>query len=157
MKQHLLLLLILAVSPLVGCNTLSPRLNEKFDNKNAKINGIESNQNALKLELARISNELGIQNSKIGEMQQGWANIKAGNNDNKGIQILQGDGPLILIFASITIGMLFYYVFESEKYKKTTNILATEIAKNKDPMLNHRVLLAAAHTDVEHVIKRLVS
>lgn len=151
MKNALLLSLLLIT--LGGCDTFSPR--SKLNNKNGTIRDIEQNQNALKLELARVSNELGINNSKIGELQQGWANIKAHNNENTGIQILQGDGALILVFALITICMLFYYVFELEKYKKATSILSKEIIRSQDVQLRANVISASENTELEQFFRKM--
>lgn len=158
MKRIFLFSLLLVST--IGCQAFSPRMGkQQLDNQNAKINGLENNQNALKLEVGRIQNELGINNSTVKEMQQGWANLQAtvSRNDNSGVQILQGDGALIIIFATITMAMLFYYVFRSEQYRKASLILAQEMASCNDPNLIHRVRMAAAHTNVKELVHKLTA
>lgn len=146
---------LFAVLLFVGCDNFSPRMRrQNLNNENARINGLENNQNALKLELGRIANELGIQNSQIDEIQQGWANVKA-HNENKGIQVFNGDGALILVFATITVGMLFYYMYQAERFRKATSIIAREIAKVQDPSLKRQILLAAENTEVESLIAKI--
>lgn len=158
MNKFLIGATILATILFSGCNNFSPRLpKQEIENQNGRINGLENNQNALKIEIGRIANELGIQNSQVREMQQGWMNLQAtvSRNDNSGIQILQGDGALFIVFATVTLAMLFYYVFQMEKYKKATSILAREIVKYENVDLKNRVLLASENTDVEQLIFRL--
>lgn len=154
--------LVLGCLVLGGCSDnlspLSPKLQQELNNQNAKINGIENNQNAIKLELGRISNELGIQNSNVQEMQQGWLNVQGqlSRNENSGVQILQGDGPLFLVFAVITLGMLLYYFYRAEKYRKTATFFARQI-RMADPGVQERVLTAAWKTDVEREVFNMTS
>ena len=149
------LILLLSVVFFSGCNLLSPRISpemqQKLDNQNAKINGIENNQNAIKLELGRLSQDLSIQNSTIGDLQQGWLNFSGAlsRNDNKGIQVLQGDGALILVFAITTIGMMLYYFYKSRTYCQAAKVLARQIVDHPDPVLHQKVLSAITVASLE--------
>ena len=161
-----ILFAMLALIPLtVGCNNLSPRdnlsprLDQNLNNENARINGLENNMNSLKLELGRISNELSFTNSNVREMQQGWVNIQGqlSRNENSGIQVLQGDGALFLVFATVTLGMLFYFMFQTDRYKKTAEFFATQIKQSEDQELHERVLTAAWNTKLEKDVFTMTS
>lgn len=153
---------ILLIFTVVGCGNLSPRdnfspqLQQELDNVNGKINGVETNQNAIKLEMMRLAQELGISNSQLRDLQQGMFNIQSGINNNEGIQILQGSGGLIFAFALLTIGMLLYYFHKAKKNEKTAKLLAQQIRVKKDQDLEQRILTAALNTNVEKDIYNLV-
>lgn len=158
--RYILILLALFVA---GCNNLSPRdnlspeLKQQLENSNSKINGIENNQNSIKSELGRLSNDLTIHDSQIKEMQEGYFNLRAtlSQNENSGIQVLQGDGALVLVFAVATVGMLLYYFYCSLQYQRTARVLAKQIADYQDPELHNRVLQAASVADVEKTLYHL--
>src|ERR1017187_2132004 len=88
---------ILIISSM-GCGNLSPRdnfspkLQEDINNTNGKIDRIENNQNSIH-----------------GEIEK----LLSFNKTNNGIQILQGDGALILVFSLCTIGIIFIYLYQS--------------------------------------------
>mgnify|MGYP000468439927 CR=1 FL=1 len=75
------------------------------------------------LELGKLRQDAEIQNSQLKEVQQGMLNLNATGirNENKGVQILQGDGALILIFALGTVAMLIFYKRKSDKNEKIAN------------------------------------
>lgn len=133
-------------------DNLSPQLEQQFENTNGKISGLQTDQQAMKIELARITQEIG----EVRDMQQGILNMQANNNNENGIQILQGSGSLILIFGLITIGMLLYYFYKSKSNEKTAKILAQQIKLRGDPDLQERVMSAAINTDVEKQIYELI-
>ena len=73
------------------------------------------------------------------------------------IQILQGDGALIMIFSLAIIGMLlWHYRDKAKKAEKVAEILAQEIASKKDPELEDKIFLAARHTNVEANVYHLM-
>lgn len=152
MKSLLEVLLLSFFVVLSGCgriSPLSPELDQKIDNQDGKIEDIKNNQNGLMLELGQIRNENDLQARDIRDAQQGLINLKG--NENSGIQILQGDGALILVFALGTIGMMliFYYRTKYIKSEKTSEILAQQIALYDDTDLDDKVFMAALNTDVE--------
>jgi hypothetical protein len=145
MKKNLIaaLLPILIIS--AGCANFNPRNQPRIDN-DGKIEDMKTNQNGIMAEIGKLRQEVAIQNSKLKEIQNGLLNINAAvsRNENTGVQIIQGDGALIFIFALIVIAMLmFWYRDRAVKGEKTSEVLAKEIAKFNDPHLNECILQAA--------------
>lgn len=140
---------------LAGCGNFSPRLQNRIDNKDGKIDEIKNNQNGIMLEIGKLRQQAEIQNSQLNEVQQGFLNLNAAGvrNENKGIQILQGDGALIMVFSIIALGMfLLYYKNKSEKNEKIANILAGEVMLANDPLINDNILRSARFTSLEKPI-----
>jgi hypothetical protein len=73
-------------------------------------------------------------------------------NDNSGVQILQGDGALIMVYSLCVIAMLLIYYYRTKlvKSEKTAEIFAQQIALHNSVDLNDKVFMAALNTDVEH-------
>jgi hypothetical protein len=126
-KSFLFLFLVLFFS---GCNNgnFSPRL--KQNNSNGEIS---NNQNGFMLELGKIKKETEILGSKLREIQEGLINLNTAvsRNENTGIQILQGDGSLILVFAVSVVALLFYY--KSKNSQEVAKILTKKIIDTQDP------------------------
>ena len=140
---------------MAGCGNFSPRLQNRIDNKDGKIDEIKNNQNGIMLEIGKLRQQAEIQNSQLNEVQQGFLNLNAAGvrNENKGIQILQGDGALIMVFSIIALGMfLLYYKNKSEKNEKIANILAGEVMLANDPVMNDNILRSARFTPLEKPI-----
>lgn len=123
-----------------GCGNLSPRdnlnpkSNQNINNENGKIDHIETNQNAIKGSI-----EHKIENSG-------------------GIQILQGDSGLILVFGIIAIICVTVYFYQrSLKVEKINAILSDQIKATNDPELEENVLKAAMYTNVEKDVYHLIS
>ena len=157
-----LFLVIIAASLLftTGCGNLSPRQNQEIDNTNGRIDNLENITNGFKNEIGKMENDNEIQNSKIGQMQQGIANMQS-NNENSGVQILSGPGGLIFSIVALVgvCGMLvivFHYRGEAQRKEKAADILAEKIAETKDPALTDLVFQAAMHTDVEEDVLKLI-
>lgn len=149
MKKFLLSIFICLMFS--GCG-FSPRMQNRFENKNGQIDEIRENQNGIMLELGKLRQNAEIQNSQLKEVQQGMLNLNATGirNENKGIQILQGDGALILIFALGTVGMiLFHYKKKADKAEQVANILAQEVALINNAELNDNILRASMNTQVK--------
>jgi hypothetical protein len=143
------------VSFLAGCGNFSPRLQNRIDNKDGKIDEIKNNQNGIMLEIGKLRQQAEIQNSQLNEVQQGFLNLNAAGvrNENKGIQILQGDGALIMVFSIIALGMfLLYYKNKSDKNEKIANVLAGEVMLANDPVMNDNILRSARFTPLEKPI-----
>lgn len=157
MKKFLLAMFLCLL--LVGCG-FSPRMQNRYDNKNGKIDEIKENQNGIMLEIGKLRQNAEIQNSQLKEVQQGMLNLNATGirNENKGVQILQGDGALILIFALGTIGMLlFYFKKKADKNEQIAKIMADEVMGMNDAKLNDNILRAAMHTNVETEVYRMMA
>lgn len=146
MSKFLIIIITSISISLAGCANFNPRNNPKIENKNGKIEDIRTNQNGVMLELAKIRQDITAQNSKLKEIQSGLVNINAAvsRNENTGIQIIQGDGALIFVFAIIVIAMfLFYYRDRAIKSEKTTEVMAIEIARFNNATLNESIFKSA--------------
>lgn len=132
-------LLAAVVASTSGCGNLSPRdsfnpkdnvspkLEQKIDNQNGKIDRIESNQNAIK-----------------------FAIEKRLENTNNGFQMFQGEGGLMLAFGIVAILVVtFYFYRRSSKNDLIVEMLIEQIKTHNDPELEERVLKAALYTKVE--------
>lgn len=146
---------------LTGCANFNPRLDEKIDNQNGKIDEIKNNQNGIMDEIGKLHQKSDIQSSNLRDMQQGYLNIQSHlfSRENNGVQILQGDGPLILIFASFVVGaLIWYYRDESIRHSKAAEIMAQQIAAHGDEQLHEKVFQAAmyspAEADIYHMITK---
>lgn len=157
MRKILTLALCLFIG---GCANLNPRNDSPIDNSNGKIDEIRNNQNGVMAEIGKLKQNAEIQNSQLKEVQNGFLNLNTAltRNENSGVQILQGDGALILVFSLAVIGMLLYwYRDRAVKGEQASQIMAKEIARFNNPVLNDNVLRAAMHTDSElHVYKMLM-
>jgi predicted PurR-regulated permease PerM len=140
-----------------GCNVspFSPNTKQEVQNQGGSIDEIKNNTNGIMSEIGTMKQKLDIHASKIGEIQEGIANLKVkiGGNENNGTQILSGDGALLSIFAIAVIGMLLFYFY---KEKKITKILATEIKNRNDVSLHEGVIRAASYTMVEKDVYNLL-
>ena len=155
--KNIILSIILCFS-LVGCSNFNPRMKNRIDNKNGKIDEIKNNQNGLMLELGKLRQNAEIQNSQLKEVQQGMLNLNATGirNENKGVQILQGDGALILIFALGTVAMLLFYKRKSDKNEKIANIMAQEVMLLNDQKLNDKILNLSIKTKLEKDVYKMM-
>jgi hypothetical protein len=153
---------ILAISILMlsGCANINPRLDEKIDNQNGKIDEIKNNQNGVMTEIGKIKQDQALNNSQLKDVQNGYANLKNQmfNKDNSGVQILQGDGPLFMIFASGVVFMvMWHYRSMAKRNEKAANIMAQQIAMSENEELKDKVLRSAMHTDVEKDVYHMIN
>lgn len=154
------LFLFLFFISLNGCANFNPKLNNKIDNQNGKIDEIRNNQNGMMLEVGKLKQEANIQNSQLKEVQNGMLNLNAAitKNENSGIQILQGDGALILVFSLGVIGMLlFYYRNKAVVNEKAAQIMAGELNRFNNPQLKEEVFRAALYSPAESKIYHLLT
>jgi predicted PurR-regulated permease PerM len=159
MKRWFLISIMILAIP--GCGgLLSPRLQEQIDNQDGKIEDIKHNLNGIIVEMGKLRNESEIHARDLDNFQQGLMNIKAqiSSNENSGIQILQGDGALMMIFGLGAIGIIsaFYYRERARKSKKSANMLAQAIAGQCDTNLDDEVFRRAMNTDVEKEVYHLM-
>jgi hypothetical protein len=158
-KSLLILVTIISVS-LSGCANFNPRNNPKIENQNGKIEDIRTNQNGVMAELMKTRQDLSAQNSLLKEIQSGLVNINSAisRNENTGVQIIQGDGALIFIFALIVIAMfLFYYRNRAISSEKTNELMVREIARFNNQKLEANILSSAVEEnkgkDVYQIIR----
>ena len=144
MKRVIVSLAFLTCLFLTGCGNLSPRDNlsprQQLDiqNQQGRIEKIEQSQQLLRSEIDRIS-------------------LISKENNNSGVQILQGDGGLILIFGLVTIFLILFYFYRiAESERKTAEILAQQIIRSDDFLLEENVMKAAENSDVEARIYSLI-
>ena len=140
-----------------GCakiSPLNPELKQELDNANGKIEELKNNQNGILLELGKIRNQNEMNAQEIKDAQQGLVNLKG--SQNSGIQILSGDGGIILLIFIGMIGVLFIYYYRTRaiKLEKTASILAQQI---KDTQLEEDVFMAALNTDVEKDVYNIIT
>jgi len=144
---------------LSGCANLNPRNDPNIDNQNGKIDEIRNNQNGVMAEIGKLKQNAEIQNSQLKEVQNGILNLNTAisRNENSGIQILQGDGALILVFSLAVIGMLLYWYRDRAIIgEKSSEVLAKEIARFNNPILNDNVLRSAMNINSEKHIYQLL-
>ncbi len=100
---------------------------------------MENNQNSIRAEIDRLA-------------------LFNRENNNNGVQILQGDGGLFLLFGLVTIFLVVYYFYRTaEGERKTAEILAEQIVRHQDENLEANVLKAAEHTEVEENVCHLIN
>lgn len=157
MKKLVLVFAMLGLMILPGCGNLSPRQEQRINNQDGKIGEIENLANSMKIELGNLKTQNEIQNSKIGQMQQGMVNMQTSAN-NSGVQILSGPGGIIFsiiaVLAATTIAM--HYRGVAKVQTKTAEILAQTIAAHDDPDLENNVFQAAMYTVAEESVLNLM-
>lgn len=133
MKKILLLTTIF----FVGCANFTPRLNQRNVNPNGDLN---NNQQGIMLELGKIKKDTEILSSKLREIQEGLINLNASisKNENNGVQILQGDGSLILIFGLGVLVVVFY--FKNKNNQESVKILTSKIMEFNNNNLTNSVI-----------------
>jgi hypothetical protein len=158
MKNLILFFAISAILTFSGCGNLSPRndLENKINNQNGKIGEIENLQNSIKAEMGNIKNQTEVNAKNLKNMQQGLINY---NRDNSGIQILQGDGALILIFGIATVfGILWFSARDRAiKSEKATDVLAEALVQEDNIELENQVFSAAMHSGVEEQVLKAMT
>ena len=140
---------------LQGCANFNPRNNPKIENQDGQIEDIKTNQNGLMLELAKIRQQGEVTNSNLKEIQTGLLNLNAtlSRNENYGVQILQGDGSLMLVFSICVIGLIiFYYRNAAKKAEQAVKVMAREIVRINDADLNDNVIMSAKKFHVEKIV-----
>lgn len=160
-KLTMLFLALFVMVGLSGCGNLSPRfdpkLDQKLNNQNGKIDSIETIQNGFKNDLFNLKQQAEIQNSKLDHVQSGMANLQS-TNQNSGIQILSGTGGL-LIAGVITIVAGFVvmgYRRQAKESDKAANLLAQQVALQGNEQLEENVFKAAMYTEVEEKVLALI-
>lgn len=139
---------------LAGCNVspFSPksRINAR------DVEDLKNNTNGIIAEIGKLRNDNQNLNSKLQDVQQGLINTKF--NENRGVQIFQGDGALIMFFGIGIVGMILIYMYSAlEKAKKVNQILADSVNDYNSKNLHSAIVKAASYTDVADQVKSLLS
>jgi len=152
-----LMIAILAGSMLVvGCNIspLSPNNRPRIKN-NGEIGDIKNNQNGIMAELMNLKNKVEVLARDVENIQNGFIN---NNNRNFGVQIFQGEGGLaagVVLF--IGLGLLAVsYRLKSERYRKTAEVLGSQIKKIADRKMTDDILVAAMEKKVETEVYKII-
>ena len=154
MKKLITIVLMMFVfSTFYGCGNLSPRNEGKIgriNNKRGKIDGLQQEMKNLQ---GSINNELKVNAEKLDNLQEGMI-VSRKDNTNQGVQILQGDGVLVLILSlamlTTVAGMgVLYYKSKTEKAEKATQLLSDEIAMCNNPDLEDKIFIAAKHAGLQ--------
>lgn len=147
---------ILAILIISGCNfsPLSPSNRPNIKN-NGEIGDIKNNQNGLMLELMNLKNRMDVMAQEIENIQNGFINH---NNKNTGVQILQGDGGLIVGLSSIAILAMvaMSYRLKAEKYKKTAEMFGDKIKKISNPDLERDLFMGALENKLETEVFKIL-
>lgn len=157
MKQFLMIAAIVGMLILPGCGNLSPRQQQRINNQDGKIGEIENMANSIKAEVGNLKTQNDIQNSQIGQMQQGMVNMQS-RYENSGVQILSGPGGLIFSIVAILAATVIalHYRGVAKVQTKAAEIMAQTIASHDDEALNDRVFQAAMYTDAEETVLHLM-
>lgn len=158
MKKALSVIMVAAMLALSGCGNLSPRFKQPINNDHGKIGEIDSNQNGVKLELAKLTSELELQNSKLDHIQAGLANMQT-QYTNTGVEVLSGPGGIIVAIIGVigfTIAgiMVLHYRAEAHKNDKAASLLAAHIVEVGN---EEHVFQSAVNTDIEDKILDLIT
>lgn len=151
-KLILTSLVILSIS---GCANISPRNRQNINNQQGEIGDIQNNQQGFLLELGKLKQEIDIIGSHLKEVQEGLININSAisRNENSGIQILQGDGSLFLLFSCAVLVFIFYYKNkENEKLLKT---LANKIVEQGNEQLTDNIINSVGQNQAKKLLKML--
>lgn len=157
MKTFIYILLLILIT---GCGNkitpLSPELSQKLNNQDGKIDEVKNNQNGMMLEIGKLRQTSEVHARDIGAYQQALI-AKNDSHNNAGVQILQGDGALVLVFAVIVVALLLVYHFKTKavKYQKTAELLAQQISGDQN--MANRVFMAALDSDIEEHVYSLVA
>ena len=159
--RFILICVVLGLLFLSGCGNLSPRLNPDIQNQDGVIEELKNNQNGIIAEIGKLKQQSQIHSEKLDNFQQGLFNLNAklSSNENSGIQILQGDGALLLVFgiATVFIIMVFYYKSKSDKNEQTADILAQSIVAYDDIGLENDIFTKAMNSNVEKEVYNLIT
>lgn len=151
-KTILTSLMILSI---VGCANISPRNRQNINNQGGETGDIQNNQQGFLLELGKMKQEIDIIGSKLQEVQEGLININAAvsRNENSGVQILQGDGSLILVFSCAVLAFIFYQ--KNKDNEKLLKILTNKIVERGDEKLTASIVDSVHGGQAKKLIKML--
>ncbi len=148
-----LLLSLCCLIFLSGCarvDPFSPRLRQRIDNQ-GEIEDIRNTQNSILWEVGRIRTEVHGDDN----VAQSFAGQRV--RANTGVQILSGDGALIVILIiGVGLFLVIFYRNRAVKSEKTAEILSHQIALYNDPTLEENILLEAMNSPVEDEVYHMI-
>lgn len=156
MKKLLVALMLFSLTALsVGCanvSPFSPRQRQQIANE-GKIEEIKTNQDSINAEIGNLRNTIEARDIASYQAQTGKA-----NKQNSGVQILSGDGALmvVLLVGIVSVVVIVYYKNKAGKSKKTAEILASALASYDNSSLDDGVFMAAMNTEVESDVYHLM-
>ena len=152
-KNLILTSLVLLVFSGCGGN-LSPR-NKQNINSQGPIGDIQNNQQGFLLELGKMKQEVDIIGSKLKEVQEGLVNINAAisRNENTGVQVLQGDGALFLVFSCAVLVFIFYH--KNKQNEKLLKTITNKIVETDDDNLKMSIINSLEKDQAKKIIKLL--
>jgi predicted PurR-regulated permease PerM len=152
--------ILIAVSLLLifvsGCGNFSPRgdIKDEINNQGGQIDDLNQ-------ELKNLQNSINAEIGNIRTNAENIENMQNGliNQNNSGVQILQGDGALIMVFAVavIFLVLVFYYRDKQKKSEKATEVLAEEITKLNNLDLEDHIFMVAMARGVEEPVLRAMT
>lgn len=151
--KSLSIITFIAILSIAGCANFSPRNRQNINNNQGEI---KNNQQGFMLELGKLKQDTEILNSKLKEIQQGLININSAisRNENNGVQILQGDGALILVFSLSVLCFIFFT--KNKQNEKTLKMLTNKIVEqNNDSLTNSIVEEMIKNNQGEKLVKML--
>ncbi len=151
--------LAISIFSMAGCAKMDPRLDNKINNQNGKIDSIKNNQNGVQAEIGNLKKQQEMNNAQLKDVQDGYVNMKNQmfNRENSGVQILSGDSVLFMIFGlGLFALVMWHYRSMAKRNEQAANIMAQQIAASEDEELNDKVFRAAMHTDAERDIYHLI-
>lgn len=160
MQKILFSIITIVALTLSGCagnlSPLSPRMDQKLNNQNGKIDELKNNQQGFMLELGKIRQQQELSARDTENLQQGMLNFRG--NDNSGVQILSGDVGLLGILAITIMStvLIFHYRTRALKSEKSAAIFAQQVAMHNNRELDNKVLMAAMNSDVESDVYHLM-
>jgi hypothetical protein len=152
------ILITLVVLSISGCANISPRNKQNINNEKGEIGDIRNNQQGFMLELGKMKQDVQMIGSKLKEVQEGLVNLNAcvSRNDNTGVQILQGDGSLFLVFSCAVLAFIFYY--KNRKNEETLKTLTNKIVEINDENLTNSIIDGIVEKDqAKKILKMLKS
>lgn len=160
MKKNIIFyILAITLLTVTGCATkINPFSPNKKINNNGEVNELISNQNGLITEIGKLKQDVSVMNSQLSEIQSGLLNINSAisRNENSGIQILQGDGSLMLVFGTIMVIIIAFYRNKSIKTNKQLSVLTKAIVDYNDSYLNEKVLRIAKDEGEEKEVLKIM-
>ena len=153
-----IILISLVILSISGCATVSPRNKQNINNEKGEIGDIRNNQQVFMLELGKMKQDVQMIGSKLKEVQEGLVNLNAcvSRNDNTGVQILQGDGSLFLVFSCAVLAFIFYY--KNRKNEETLKTLTDKIVEINDENLTNSIVDGIVEKDqAKKILKMLKS
>ena len=150
------ILITLVVLSISGCATVSPRNKQNINNEKGEIGDIRNNQQGFMLEVGKMKQDVQMIGSKLKEVQEGLVNLNAcvSRNDNTGVQILQGDGALFLVFSCAVLAFIFYY--KNRKNEETLKTLTNKIDEINDENLTNSIIDGIVEKDQANKILKML-